>query len=380
MALIQETLTLYKREMLIFKANLRANMGRSIIFPFVIIFFFGNIGNSINHTPIAIVNYANNLQSNQFISELQSSESFTLYSVTNEQNALSMLQTGQVQMVVILLPNFPGGTSGPASIDVYYSNTQPTVVASALASVEQYARNYGQVRFNDSATSPIAAPKSTGPTSGTVVSNALYAAQGNYIDFLTGGILAMVVVFSAIFGGGIAFISDRQSGIVKAFLITPINKNAIVLSRILSGATQSLLSAFIALAIGLLFGVTVAMGALALVYIFVVIALLGIGFSGMAMALAAKIRRVDVFAIFAQAVGLPLWFISGGIVPISSLPSFLIPISAIDPLTYAASVSRAVIMQGFIATPQLLTDLAALTVFAVVMVTLGFRSFKSTIE
>lgn len=190
----------------------------------------------------------------------------------------------------------------------------------------------------------------------------------------------MVIVFSALFSGGIAYISDRQLGIIKAFLITPINKNAIVASRILSGATQGLITVLLALVVGMLFGARIAMGLMGLVYILVVTLIVGIAFSALSMAVASRVKRVDAYAMFAQAIGLPLWFISGGIVPTASLPSWLSVFSVVDPLTYATEINRAVIMQGFISTTQAVTDFSVLLAFAAILVVIGFSSFKSTIE
>ena len=163
-------------------------------------------------------------------------------------------------------------------------------------------------------------------------------------------------------------------------MITPINKNAIVISRILSGIANSLIAASLLLIIGTLFGVTVAMGIIGVFYIMLVTAILGAGFTCIAISLSTYVKRVDAFAIFSQAVGMPLWFISGGITPVSALPSWLAIFSTFDPLTYVADISRAVIMQGFITTGQLITDFSVLLVFLVLMILLAFKTFRSTIE
>ncbi len=383
MGIGKETLTLFKRELLIFKSNLRTNVMRSIIFPLVIIVFFGNIGTSVRNVPISVVNYANNAQSMQFINSLQSDQVLAIQSVTNEQDALQQLQLGSIQLVVVILPNFPSSNSNTTSVQVYYSNTQPTVIASVLPTITNDAQHFGGGISASDAARQLQGSSPSQPvqkTNSIVSSSPLYSATSSYITFLTGGLLAMVVVFSAMFGGGVAYLSDRQLGIIKAFLITPINKNAIVLSRMLSGALNGLISAMIALLIGIVFGVTLAMGIMAIAYIFVVTMLIGLGFGALSMVVASKVRKVDAYTIFAQAVGLPLWFISGGITPISSLPSWLAAFSAIDPLTYATDISRAVIMQGFISTSQLITDMGILALFVVIMALLAFKTFKPTIE
>ena len=381
MGILADSLTLFKREMLIFKSNLRVNIVRSIIFPFVIILFFGNIGASFRNTPIAVVNYANNEQSMQFISDLQINQVFSISSVTDEATALNLLQLGSVQIVVVVLPGFPSLNPSVPGVQIYYSNTQPTIIAASLPVIDQYAQHFGQtVSLNPGSAGSTTKTSTASSGSGEAVSSALYSASSNYIDFLVAGILGMVVVFSALFGGGINLLTDRQLGYIKAFLITPINKNAIVVSRIFSGMANGILAAALTLLIGALFGVSVAMGPVGYIYIAIDTALLGISFTCIAIALSSKVTRVDAFAIFSQAVGMPLWFIAGGITPASSLPSWLQPFTVIDPLTYSTEINRAVIMQGFISVGQLVGDMAVLIVFAAVMVLLAFKTFKSTIE
>ncbi len=382
MGLSQDSITLFKRELFIFKANLRTNIIRSLIFPLVIIIFFGNIGTSIRNVPIAVVNYANNAQSLQFLNSLQAEQTLYILSSSNEQSALSQLQLGNVQLVVVILPNFPSQKSGVPGVQVYYSNTQPTVISGVLPIITSDAHYFGGVSTAGSiGGSPASSPSQPVlKTTSEISSNALYSTTSNYLTFLTGGLLAMVVVFSALFGGGVAYLSDKQLGIIKAFLITPINKNAIVISRMLISSLQGLIAAVIALLIGMALGVTLAMGITAVLYIIVVVVIIGLGFGALSMVVASKVKRVDAYTIFAQAVGLPLWFISGGITPIESLPSWLAPVSAIDPLTYATNINRAVIMQGFISTGQLVTDMSVLLIFTGILTLLAFKTFKSTIE
>ena len=91
-------------------------------------------------------------------------------------------------------------------------------------------------------------------------------------------------------------------------------------------------------------------------------------------------NKVEIFAIVSQAVGMPLWFLSGGLVPISSLPSWMQPVALINPLTYANDITRSVILAGFVQPGSALVDFAVISVFAVIMVALSFMTFKSTLE
>ena len=344
MPLLEDSITLFMREMLIFKANLRTNLIRSVIFPIIIIVFFGNIGSSPQNVPIAVVNLANNLQSTQFIQQLSASASLQISAVTGESSALGMLSSGKVAIVVIILPTFPSSNPDVAGIQMYYSNTQQAVAAVGIQAISSLAS-----KFTQSVKSSVVAPASVSAPSHEIVAEPLFGTASSYKTFLAGGVIPMVIIFGALFGSGMSLISDRQLGNLKAFFITPINKRAIVLSRIFSGAVQGLIFGFVALSIGLLDGATIAMSPLlAILYITAIILLISASFSGIAIMLASKIKRVDAFGIFAQVVTLPLWFISGGIVPIQSLPGWLQTFSAFDPLTYANTITRGVMIQGSI--------------------------------
>ncbi|MDE1762031.1 MAG: ABC transporter permease [Candidatus Micrarchaeota archaeon] len=371
MGLLDDSLTLYKREMLIFRSNIRVNLIRSIMFPLIIIIFFGNIGSAIINAPIAVVNYANNPQSLSLISSLQANNYLKITSVTDEATALGMLQTGKIQIVVVILPTFPSSKPGAPGVEVYYSNTQFSLTSFAIPIISNAASKYtGNVQV----VQPQSAP------GGVVSSNALYAQKGSYKDFIVSGIIPMVVVFGSLFGGGISLISDRQMGNLKAFFITPINKNAIVISRLMSGATLALIYATLAMAIGIVDGASIAMGPAALIYIFIVTTIISVGFTAIAIIVASKVKKVDAYAIFSQVIGLPLWFISGGILPTQSLPGWLSVISLADPLTYANSITRAVVMQGFISNATFLLNLCILLAFTAICVYLSFRIFRSSAE
>src|SRR5258705_9158349 len=70
------------------------------------------------------------------------------------------------------------------------------------------------------------------------------AGQGNYIQFLAPGVIAMTVLFSAIFNG-IELIWDRQFGFLKETLVAPVPRVTIMIGRTLGGATTSVMQGLI---------------------------------------------------------------------------------------------------------------------------------------
>jgi ABC-2 type transport system permease protein len=376
MSVVSDSFTILKRELMIFRSNIFQNVTRSIMFPFILLLIFGNLGNSVSNIPVAIVNYANNQQSLQFISSLQTQNELTIRAVTDQASAFSIFKSGGVDMVIVILPTFPDMHTNSPSVDIYYTNSQFTSLA-VLPFIESKAESFGA---RVGSVSGGAAYSTSDPSAGGVAAVPSFAAAGNYTTFLLAGVIIMVAAFNAMFGGGMSIITDRISGTLKLFTIAPINRLSIIFGKIFAGSIQSMFTVTLTIMIGLLFGAEIAMGWGGVAWIFALAFLASIGMGAMASALAARIKRFEIYAIATQSIILPLWFVAGAFFPVSSLPSWLQPLSAVDPFTYAVQGMRYVMMSGYYPIGAIALDVSVLLVFAVVMLLFCIRMFKKTIE
>jgi ABC-2 type transport system permease protein len=213
-----------------------------------------------------------------------------------------------------------------------------------------------------------------------ISSNAAYGATSNTTTFTIAGILIMVATFGAVFGGGVTLLTDRELGNLKAFLITPINKFSILFSKVLYGTVQSVFSAYVALAIGLLYGATIATGIGGMLEIMWFVFLAGFGFSSIAIAIAVRTKQVQTFQLLAQTIVMPLSFLGGALVPVSSLPAFLYPLTVINPLTYAVNAVRGIMIKGYLPFGVFVVDSAILMAFAVLMLAVSALLFRGMNE
>lgn len=367
MGLLHDSMTIFTREMLIFKSNLRTNLIRSMIFPLIIIIFFGNLGNAVRNVPIAVANYANTPTSIQFMNALESGSTLSITAVTDQETGLDMLRSGSVSALVVILPSFPKEQGGAPSVYVYYATSQFAESGVAIPAIENAAAKYGNGISNVQIESDVNAVSTQGTSS-------------SYRDFLIAGVILMAVAFGSVFSGGMSIIMDRQLGNIKSFLITPISKNAIILGKLFSGTVQSTIYGLLALCIGFLLGGIIAMGPLGLVWIIPLIVLVAMAFSGIAIMLGSRIKTIEVYAIIAQTIVMPLWFLSGAFFPASSFPSYLRPFNIVDPLTYATNGIRDVMLNGFFPISHIVLDFGVVLIFAVIGIVISFMLFKNTIE
>ncbi len=366
MGLLKDSITIFTREMLIFKSNLRTNIIRSLLFPFIIILFFGNLGNGVREVPIAVANYANNPASVQFINGLESGGTLNVVGVTSQENGISMLNRGTISALVVILQSFPNQQGGSPSIYVYYSTSQFAETGVAIPVIESTAQRYGNGINRIKVESNVNAVSTQGTSS-------------SYTDFLIAGVVLMATAFGGVFGSGMSIIIDTQLGNIKSFLITPINKNAIMLGKLMSGTAQATLYGLLALALGLVLGGGIAMGPAGILWIIPIIVLVAMAFNSIALMLGSRLKTIEVYTIIAQTIVMPTWFLSGAFFPASSFPAALQPFSIGDPLTYATEGIRDVMLNGYFPIGHIITDFSIVIAFAVIGMLISFKLFKNTI-
>jgi len=164
------------------------------------------------------------------------------------------------------------------------------------------------------------------------------AGQGNYIQFLAPGIIAMTILFTSTFSG-IEVVFDRQFGFLKETLVAPVSRFSIMFGRTLGGATVAVIQGIIILLLSLLvgfkphlFGVIVA---------FPIMFLVAMLFTAFGTAIASKMNDMHGFQLIMNFLVMPLFFLSGAFFPLNDLPKALSIITRIDPLTYGVDGLRA---------------------------------------
>jgi ABC-2 type transport system permease protein len=187
------------------------------------------------------------------------------------------------------------------------------------------------------------------------------AGQGNYIQFLAPGVIAMTVLFTSVFSG-IELIWDRQFGFLKETLVAPVSRLTIMVGRVLGGATVAVGQGLIVCAFCLLAGFRfsgLAAAPLALMFM-VLIALL---FTALGTAIASAMTDFQGFQLVMNFLVMPTFFLSGALFPLRDAPWLLQVIAHINPLTYGVDGLRGAL--GGVAYFHAATDvgvLAAVTV------------------
>ncbi|HUK34511.1 MAG TPA: ABC transporter permease [Vicinamibacterales bacterium] len=198
------------------------------------------------------------------------------------------------------------------------------------------------------------------------------AGQGNYIQFLAPGVIAMTVLFSGIFNG-IELIWDRQFGFLKETLVAPVSRVTIMVGRTLGGATTSVMQGLIVAVACLVVGFrptspTAVVGGI------VFMTLIAVMFTALGTAIASVLSDFQGFQMVMNFLVMPIFFLSGALFPLIGLPRALDIIAKIDPLSYGVDGLRSS-MTG-VSHFGLSTDLGVLSTLTVALLLVGSRLFS----
>jgi ABC-2 type transport system permease protein len=197
------------------------------------------------------------------------------------------------------------------------------------------------------------------------------AGQGNYIQFLVPGVIAMTVLFTSVFNG-MEIIWDKQFGFLKETLVAPVPRFVIMIGRTLGGATVAVFQGLVVLGLSFiagfrsphLLGIPTAIG-----FMF----LLSLVFAALGTAIASVLEDMQGFQLSMSLIVQPLFFLSGALFPLKGLPTVLHYITAINPLSYGVDALRSTLigMSHFGVT----TDFVVLVAVAIVFTVIGGRLF-----
>jgi len=198
------------------------------------------------------------------------------------------------------------------------------------------------------------------------------AGGGNYLQFLAPGVIAMGILFTAMFMG-IEIIWDKQFGFLKETLVAPVSRMSIMLGRTLGGATvalaQGVLVFLIAWAIGFRPGFTL----LWVAFIFMV--LIAMLFTAIGTAIASVVDDMQGFPLIMNFLVMPLFFLSGALFPLAGLPGIIEVIARLDPLSYGIDGLRGALVSGAL-TFGFWYDFSVLGVITLIVLGIGAYLFS----
>ncbi|MDD1685769.1 ABC transporter permease [Methanoregula sp.] len=159
-----------------------------------------------------------------------------------------------------------------------------------------------------------------------------------YLTFMAAGIIAMTTLFTSLFGG-IVILFDKNWGLMREILASPVGRNHIIVGIALSGVTKSFIQALIIMGFGVLIGAAFFAGyaplqiVIGILGILAFVALFALGFLFLSAAIAISMESPEGLQGVMTLLTMPIFFASNALYPIDSFPEILRVISLYNPMT-----------------------------------------------
>ena len=193
-------------------------------------------------------------------------------------------------------------------------------------------------------------------------------------EFFFPGTIAMILLFTAIFAT-ISIIEDRREGFLQSVLVAPAPRWAMVLGKIVGGASIALLQALMFLVLGC---VTLGLpgSPFDIAMSVVLMAVISVALTGLGFLLAWRMDSTQGFHAIMSVFLFPMWLLSGSLFP-DDPQSWITFISRFNPLTYGVAGLRHYLHFNDASIVKLLPSLPVCWVvslaFAALMVVLSWR-------
>ena len=198
----------------------------------------------------------------------------------------------------------------------------------------------------------------------------------NYQEFIFPGIIGQTLLFTAMFMG-ISVIWDKQFGFMKEILVAPISRVSIYIGKMLGTGTSSMIQGIIVLLLGFLIGIPLSLVMCAEIIPLMILITIGVVCIG--LTIASILNSLENFGAIMTFVNMPMFFLSGALFPVATLPWWLKWVFYINPLTYDVDALRAITMGSQWTTIfPLWADLLIIVVFDVAMIIIGSYLFSRT--
>ena len=157
-------------------------------------------------------------------------------------------------------------------------------------------------------------------------------------------------------------------------MVAPVSRFNIMIGRTFGGATIAAIQGIVVFILALIFTSFRPYNWFLVLPAILVMLLVGTMFTALGTAIASQLEDMQGFQLIMNFLVMPLFFLSGAIFPLSGLPSVLVTITKLDPLSYGIDAFRILLSNA--GHYSLTLDISVLAVITFVFLSVGSYLFS----
>ena len=301
--------------------------------PLVLISVFGLLDfGAFRTVDLGIIDRANNDASRKLIGEVHALGTFDISDTLSEEEERAELLAGDRNLLLIIGPGF-GEARSPAQrrVTVIYNEGEPRESTAGQTIIQHLLDEMTFAEGNISERYRIEAQPAD-------------SRNLRFIDFLMPGVVAMSIMQMGLFSVAFSFVQLKSRGVLRRLQATPVLPASFIFAQVFTRLTVSILQTLVLVGLAVVAFDVHLEGNLGFMLL---LALLGGGvFVSMGFAVSGWARTEDVAAPVANAIALPMMFLSGVFFPREVMPEPLRAFADFLPLSYLADALRNVAVDG----------------------------------
>ncbi len=359
----------------------RRMMALLIAAPIIQLVIFGYAVNlDVDRVPTAILDLDRTRTSREHVARLLADG--TLLEVARPSSvheAERMLETGEAAVVLVLPSGFERDVvrQRPASVQAILDGTNPNRASVAASAVATYfaERSAELVRARVSRAAAAGMPAPRVPEL-SVRSRVFFNPGLETSIYMVPGVAAILLMLITTIVTAMGLSREKERGTLEQILVTPVPSGVLILGKIIPFAAFGILDFTIALVVGAYVFDLPLRGDFVLLFTGTVLYLLTTLGVGLLISTLSGSQQQAFMGGFLFL--LPASLLSGIMTPIQSMPSWLQPVTLLNPVRHYAEIMRGSLLRdaGF---AELSTQLLALALMGTVVFTFASIRFRRTI-
>ncbi len=325
----------------------------------------------VNNLPVAFYDVDKSAESRELANRFRSLENFSVDYFVNEPGAVDeLVKSGKVDMAVIIPGDYSRdlsrGLKTKVQLVVDGSNSQ--IAATALGYASQVIRDFSQGIEIERLGVDRRALEAMPVINNSI--NVLYDPELKFTHFNLLVMVALAALFIGLLLAAGAIVREKEAGTLEQLMVTPISSAEFVIAKILPMGIIKMVGLGVGVAIAMILFDVPLKGSLTL--FFLLSTLIFFAAMGLGVFLATYAKNLQQVLLMSFLVMFPIMFLSGTMVPVSSMPSVLQWISFLSPLRHYIKIVLGIFLKG-VGMEALWSHTLALGVFGLAIFWLSVR-------
>jgi len=351
-----------------------------IIPPTLQLLLFGfALDSTVSHLRLGVIDWSHTPESRELVSTLTESKSFRLGGdYASVQDLEAAISRGKLEAGIVVPYEFARDLRRGTPVDVQIllnaANANTATIAQGYA--EGVIMSYNQTLAAEGIRPRIRTVGGAPPgRRGVVATVTAFLYNPGLVNswFIVTGTFGVLLILNGSLLAATAMVKERERGTVEQLLMTPASTTDIVIAKIAPLFVLLMVMATLAICFMRLFFAVPFRGSLLLIALSAGLCILsGIGIGTFVATFTKSAQQSMMTAFF---INPPLSVLSGSLTPVEAMPSWMQPITWLNPIRHFGIIARATMMKGS-GIDVLWPNFLALIGFTVVLVSLSIWRFR----